>query len=104
MADRSDSPCLVWFRDDIRLSDHPALHAAAGTGRPVSCRYICDETSREPGARRIGGASRWWLAQSLRALQKDLAALGAPLLLRRGSAAKIIPELARESGARDVFW
>src|ERR1700733_16213383 len=104
MADRSNAPCIVWFRDDLRLSDQPALHAAAGTGRPVICLYVFDETSQEPSTRPIGGAARWWLAQSLRALQKDLAALGAPLLLRRGSAAKIIPELARESGARDVFW
>src|SRR5579871_1888591 len=99
MADRSDAPCIVWFRDDLRLSDHPALHAAAATGRPLVCLYIFDETSRPTSARRIGGAARWWLAQSLRALEKRLAAAGVPLLLRKGNAAGIIPELARESGA-----
>jgi deoxyribodipyrimidine photo-lyase len=104
MADRSDAPCIVWFRDDLRLSDHSALHAAAGTGRPVICLYVFDETLRQPGARPIGGAARWWLAQSLRALHKDLAALGVPLLLRKGSAASIIPELAHESGAGAVLW
>ena len=104
MADRSDAPCLVWFRDDLRLSDHPALHAAAATKRPVICLYVFDETSRQTGARPIGGAARWWLAQSLRALEKRLGAAGVPLLLRKGSAARIIPELARESGIRDVFW
>jgi len=104
MADRSDAPCLVWFRDDLRLSDHPALHAAAATKRPVICLYVFDETSRQTGARPIGGAARWWLAQSLRALEKRLGAASVPLLLRKGSAARIIPELARESGIRDVFW
>jgi deoxyribodipyrimidine photo-lyase len=104
MADRSDAPCIVWFRDDLRLSDHPALHAAATSGRPVICLYVFDETSREPGARPIGGAARRWLAQSLRALDKRLGALGVPLLLRKGPAAKVIPELARDSGAGDVFW
>ena len=104
MAGRSDAPCIVWFRDDLRLSDHPALHAAVSTGRPVICLYVFDEASRQPGARPIGGAARWWLAQSLRALQKSLAALGMPLLLRKGSAAKIIPEVARDSCAGDVFW
>ena len=104
MADRSDAPCLVWFRDDLRLSDHPALHAAAATGRPVICLYVLDETIRQTGARRIGGAARWWLAQSLRALQKSLSALGVSLILRKGSAARIIPEVARESGASEVFW
>src|ERR1700753_1225860 len=104
MPDRSDAPCLVWFRDDLRLSDHPALHAAAATKRPVICLYVFDETLRGRGARPIGGAARWWLAQSLRALQESLGALGVPLTLRKGSAAKVIPEIARESGAGAVFW
>jgi len=104
MADRSDAPCIVWFRDDLRLSDHPALHAAVTTNRPVICLYNLDETSKSAGARPIGGAARWWLAQSLRALQKRLETVGAPLLLRKGNAAKIIPELARESDAAAVYW
>src|ERR1700760_2414880 len=104
MADRSDVPCLVWFRNDIRLSDHPALHAAAATKRPVICLYVFDETSRGPGARPIGGAARWWLAQSLRSLQKDLSAHGVPLVLRKGPSAKVIADVARDSGASDVFW
>src|ERR1700753_537461 len=104
MPDRSDAPCLVWFRDDLRLSDHPALHAAAATKRPVICLYVFDETARGPGARRIGGAARWWLAQSLRSLQNCLGAHGVPLLLRQGPAARVIAEVARESGVTDVFW
>jgi deoxyribodipyrimidine photo-lyase len=104
MADRSDAPCLVWFRDDLRLSDHPALHAAAATGRPIICLYVLDETSKQTGARSIGGATRWWLAQSLRTLERRLGALGVPLVLRKGNAAAIVPELARKSRAPDVFW
>jgi len=52
----------------------------------------------------MGGAARWRLAQSLRALETRLSAIGASLLLRKGQAARIIPEVARESGASDVFW
>jgi deoxyribodipyrimidine photo-lyase len=103
MAAKSTAPCIVWFRDDLRLSDHPALHEAARTGSPVICLYVFDETLPSP-ARPLGGAARWWLAQSLRALQASLEAIGAPLTLRKGSAAKIIVELARESGATAVFW
>lgn len=100
-------PSIVWFRDDLRLSDHPALHAAAQTGAPVICLFVLDEVSRAlqpPNARPLGGAARWWLAQSLRALQGDLSGLGAALLLRQGPAAKVIAELARETGAGTVFW
>ena len=37
---------IVWFRDDLRLSDHPALHEAAKSGAPVIGLYVLDEQSR----------------------------------------------------------
>src|SRR5665647_811618 len=104
MAGTSVSPCIVWFRDDLRLSDHPALHAASNTQRPVICLYVLDEAIESPHARPLGGAARWWLAQSLRALQTRLASVGSPLVLRRGPAAGIIAALARETKAGTVFW
>ena len=107
MARKTTSPCIVWFRDELRLSDHPALHFAASRDAPVVCVYILDEQSaplRSPEWRPLGGAARWWLAQSLRALQTDLAALGSPLLLRRGATAQAIANLARESGADCAVW
>ena len=107
MAGTSASPCIVWFRDDLRLSDHPALDAASKAHRPVICLYVLDEASealRPPDARPLGGAARWWLAQSLRALQTRLASVGSPLILRKGPAAEIIAGLARETKASAVFW
>jgi deoxyribodipyrimidine photo-lyase len=107
MTPKSAPPCIVWFRDDLRLSDHPALHAAAEIGAPVICLYVLDETSpalRPPAGRPPGAAARWWLAQSLRALQKSLSAAGASLLLRKGAAAAVIAGLARETQASAVFW
>jgi deoxyribodipyrimidine photo-lyase len=107
MAGTSAPPCIVWFRDDLRLSDHPALHEACKTGTPVICLYVFDEVSealRARSVRPLGGAARWWLAQSLRALRARLASLGASLVLRKGPAARIIAELARETQAVSVFW
>ena len=103
MTSPSVPPCIVWFRDDLRLSDHPALHAAAATGAPVICLYVFDEASPADNARRLGGAARWWLAQSLRSLHASLQGIGASLLLRRGASASIIADLARHSGASAVF-
>jgi deoxyribodipyrimidine photo-lyase len=100
-------PCIVWFRDDLRLSDHPALRAVSKTGAPVVCLYVLDEQSRalKPSeARPIGAAARWWLAQLLRALQASVAGLGAALVLRKGPAAKVIADLARDIDAETVFW
>ena len=83
MAHPTDAPALLWFRNDLRLSDHPALSAAAATGRPVLPLYVFDEAAA--GAWTPGGASRWWLHHSLAALAAELSAKGAPLVLRRGS-------------------
>jgi deoxyribodipyrimidine photo-lyase len=107
MPGKTSRPHIVWFRDDLRLSDHPALTAASQGGAPVVCLYVFDEASpalRPPRARPLGGAARWWLAQSLRALQVSLRRLGAPLVLRKGPAADVIAELAREVDAAGVFW
>jgi deoxyribodipyrimidine photo-lyase len=98
---------IVWFRDDLRLSDHPALHAATESGAPLICLYVLDEDSsppRPPHGRPIGSASRWWLAQSLRSLQGSLTARGQSLILRRGPAAKVIADLAHEVRASAVHW
>jgi deoxyribodipyrimidine photo-lyase len=101
------APIIVWFRDALRLSDHPALHAAAKRGVPVVCLYILDEQSpqlKPPQARPMGGATRWWLAQSLRALDTSLKAIGGTLVLRRGKAIDVLTTVARETGASHVFW
>ncbi len=104
MAASSVSPAIVWFRDDLRLSDHPALHAAAASNAPLVCLYVFDDDSRSPNGRPIGSASRWWLAQSLRSLQTSLAKHGQTLALRRGAAAKIVSDLALEIQASTVHW
>ncbi|HLP23069.1 MAG TPA: deoxyribodipyrimidine photo-lyase [Microbacteriaceae bacterium] len=92
---------LLWLRDDLRLRDNPALVAAAEHG-PVTAVYLLDEAS--PGIRPLGGATKWWLHESLRTLATDLEQLGVPLVLRRGAAAEVIPALVRELGATGVFW
>jgi deoxyribodipyrimidine photo-lyase len=96
------APVLVWFRDDLRLADNPAVHAAAATGLPVLPVYVLDDDS--PGRWRLGGAARWWLHHSLAALDASLRALGSRLVLRRGRADRVLRELARASGAGKVFW
>ncbi|HEX7882284.1 MAG TPA: deoxyribodipyrimidine photo-lyase [Afipia sp.] len=107
MTGTSRPPLIVWFRDDLRLSDHPALHAAANSHAPLICLYVLDDESnslRPPQGRPVGSASRWWLAQSLWSLQTSLAARGQTLVLRKGSAATVITDAARETNAAEVLW
>ncbi|RZU66533.1 deoxyribodipyrimidine photo-lyase [Microterricola gilva] len=96
------APALLCFRDDLRLGDNPALTAAIDAGGPVLAVYVLDEES--DGVRPLGAAARWWLHQSLSSLRAQLAAIGIPLLLRRGRADSVIAGLAAESGAMSVFW
>ncbi|MFV0276359.1 MAG: cryptochrome/photolyase family protein [Parahaliea sp.] len=93
---------IVWFRQDLRLKDHPALRAAADSDRPVLTVYILDDDSA--GRWASGGASRWWLHHSLAALAGELRQrYQRTLVLRRGEAASILVELCRRSGARAVY-
>ncbi|NLB47751.1 MAG: deoxyribodipyrimidine photo-lyase, partial [Microbacteriaceae bacterium] len=93
---------LVWFRDDLRLADHPALAAAAADPDGVIAVYMLDDES--PEVRPPGGAARWWLHESLTRLRESLEALGVPLILRRGSAETVIPELVTETSAIRFVW
>ena len=96
------TPLLLWLRDDLRLADHPAVHAAAQSGAPVLPVYVLDDET--PGQRPMGGAARWWLHGSLDALDRRLEARGSRLTLRRGAAEAALPSLAAETGAKAVLW
>ena len=98
----NQGPVIVWFRDDLRLADHPALSAAVKSGQPVVCLYVFDE--KTPGVRPLGGAAKWWLAGSLRALADAIAKRGGTLVLRRGVAQSVIADVAGETSAGAVYW
>lgn len=95
------APAIVWLRQDLRLTDNPALAEASAGGRPVIPVYILDDT---PDARPLGGATRWWLDKSLKALAADLQARGSRLILRRGDPAHQLNEIIATTGATAVYW
>lgn len=95
-------PSIVWFRDDLRLADNPALRAALDRGAPVIGLYVLDEES--PGIRPLGGAARWWLHHSLASLAERLSERGSTLVLRRGPAEHAVREVVTDAAASAVFW
>jgi deoxyribodipyrimidine photo-lyase len=95
-------PSIVWFRDDLRLADNPALRAALDRGGPVIGLFVLDEES--DGIRPLGGAAKWWLHGSLASLGDRLRERGSTLVLRRGPAAEVVAETVRDAAAGAVFW
>src|SRR4051812_7122387 len=101
MTTASNRPAILWFRNDLRLADHAALHAAIETGRPVLPVFVLDDAAPRPW--RLGGASRWWLHHSLEALGKALIGLGAPLVLRAGGTAWRSSPISSANPVRRTF-
>ncbi|WP_234948550.1 MULTISPECIES: deoxyribodipyrimidine photo-lyase [Corynebacterium] len=88
----SQTPTLVWFRDDRRLTDNAALAWAAERGPVVG--LTIDETVGRP----LGAAARWWRARSEASLSTKL-----PLIRAKGDPREVVPRIAAELGAR-VTW
>ena len=57
----SESVDIVWLRDDFRLDDQPSIYAVAN--HPALFVYVHDELGG--GARPLGGAAKWRLAELL---------------------------------------
>ena len=58
----------------------------------------------EEGSWSPGGATRWWLHQSLTSLATSLRRHKGDLILREGAAAEVLSEVLKESGADTVYW
>ncbi len=92
---------VVWFRNDLRLADNPALHAAASAGLPILAVFIQDEESDQ--LRPLGGAARWWLHGSLHHLAAALEACGGHLTLCAGKSADVFEALFACGQVNTVF-
>lgn len=93
------SNAIVWFRQDLRLDDNPALTEAFRHHDKVLPVYILDEIATP-----IGGAQRWWLHHSLSSLDKGLIKLGFSLCLRHGNALDILKQLVQDYQIGSIYW
>ncbi|MFI7585596.1 cryptochrome/photolyase family protein [Spongisporangium articulatum] len=93
------SRTVLWFRRDLRVQDHPALVRAAADGAHVVPLFVLDPALLEPA----GEPRRAWLARSLAALDATLQSSGGHLVVRTGKPEDVVPEVAREAGAEQVF-
>jgi deoxyribodipyrimidine photo-lyase len=93
---------LVWFRNDLRLADNPALEAAIDAGYAPLPVYI--HAPDEEGEWAPGAASDAWRDRSLAALDADLRARGSQLRCFFGPSLATLRTLASAAGAEAVFW
>ena len=93
---------LVWFRNDLRLDDNPALQAALRAGLAPVPIYI--HAPEEEGGWPPGAASDAWRRRSLAALDAELRSRGSRLRYFNGPSATTLQELVAATGAVAVFW
>ena len=98
----SGGRALVWFRKDLRLRDNPSLEAAIKAKKEIIPVFIWNK--EEGGEWSPGAASRWWLHQALKSLGADIKHYGGSLILQKGKAEEILPQLANKLGADSVFF
>ncbi len=89
---------LYWFRQDLRLSDNPALSAASQHGEVIPV-YILDDI--HAGNYKMGAASRWWLHHSLTSLNQ---ALDQNLCCYQGDAELCLLDLIKRHKIDAVYW
>lgn len=93
---------LLWFRRDLRLSDHPALAAALAAHEHVVPVFCLDD--RLLTGRHASGPRTGFLLESLRDLDQSLLERGARLIVRRERPEQALVDLARETGAEEVYF
>lgn len=89
---------IMWFRQDLRVKDNPALNAACDSGKIIPI-YIYD--TKTPDGREPGGASKWWLHHSLNSLNKRL---NGHLQIFKGNAEDIVLSLIETFDVKQIYW
>jgi deoxyribodipyrimidine photo-lyase len=97
-----DSAALVWFRRDLRVADHAALHAALSAHGAVHCVFVFDteilDLLPSRSDRRVE-----FIWESVRELKDALEARGGGLHVLHGRAREEIPRLARRLGVAAAY-
>jgi len=89
---------LHWFRQDLRLSDNPALHHSSKNGQVLPVYILDDQNS---GDLSMGGASRFWLHHSLKNLNGNL---NNNLSLYQGDPLKTLIDIIDRNNITAVYW
>lgn len=93
---------IVWYRNDLRVHDHPALATAATDADYVVPVFELNKDILQ-GDRQSSNRNRF-LLESLTDLKQELRARGANLVIREGDAASELLNVAQETNAEAVYY
>ena len=96
------STAIHWFRRDLRITDNPALNAAAAAHDQVVPVFVLSTWRREHHW--CGAPRQEFLCGSLASLARNLAAKGGRLILREGRVDAELEKLIRETGAAAIYF
>jgi deoxyribodipyrimidine photo-lyase len=104
MAETANKPqtIIVWFRNDLRVHDHPALASAADNATHIVPVFIFNEKLLHGS--HSGSNRNRFLLESLEDLKRSLKKAGADLVVRAGKPETILPELITQSKATAVYY
>ena len=98
---------IVWFRQDLRLSDNEALTEARSHAYEVLPVYVFDirlfKEKNELGFPRIGPFRARFILESVKDLQRSLKRLGSDLIVRIGKPEEEILKIASDVRSSWVF-
>lgn len=94
---------LYWFRNDLRLYDHPGLAAAAKEADELLLLYLWPRHRPWCNTHGIGLQRERFISESLQALSEELQALGQKLLVLNGSPELVVPDLVRDYSIDAIF-
>ena len=93
-----NSKAIHWFRQDLRLTDNPALYEASNH-KDILPIYILDD--HNSGEFSMGSVSRFWLHNSLKDLNQNL---NQKLSLYQGNPLETLIEIIDRLNIDTVYW
>ena len=98
----TDTPIIVWFRADLRIHDHPALATALKDAKNIVPVFIFND---DLISGKFSSSNRTrFLLECLEDLKESFQKVGGDLIIRHGEAASELQALAKETGAKAVYY
>jgi deoxyribodipyrimidine photo-lyase len=98
---------LIWYRNDLRIHDHEALHEtlqANSTPIPLYCFDPRHFGETRFGFPKTGAFRAKFLRESVADLRQSLRSLGSDLVIRSGKPEEVIPEIVKQLKIDTVYW